>query len=404
MRAVPVLVLCTFALTACSPPEPTPEASSTSALGDGHGYVAGAEEVQEPPLHLLTLGTDDAVNQLDLSTEEWTEVGTVDGATDAATDGRFVFVSDAAAGLVTIVDSGMWTQSHGDHFHYYRASSRIVGSIQETGPATVSAGSSATGIFFPESGVGVMLDNAALGEGDIVETVRHNSVPHDGSIVQRGESTLVTTADAGKPSAVQVLGLDASVTNEADCTGAGLPITTSVGVAYPCADGVLLATTAEDGIRFERIDYPASSAPPATSFAARKGRPIVAGLAGDAGVWLLDSRQRALTLLQTEVPLRQVTAVDDAAGHIIGLTIDGRVTVLSADDGAVLATTEPLLPETLLTPDLLGGVDLVADAQRVYLNAPAERALFEIDFADSARVARTFATGNIPLFFAETGR
>lgn len=396
-------MLCALMVSGCTSPQPTP--TPTSAVGDGHGYVAGAEEVPEPPLHLLTLGADGAVGQLDLLSEEWAEIGAIDGATDVAADGRFVFASNEETGLVTVVDSGMWTQNHGDHFHYYRATPRIVGTVEGAGAATVSPGSQATGLFFPESGVGVMLDNAALGEGEIVETLRHNGEPHVGSIVQIGALTLVTTAEAGTASAVRVLSADGpAIGDDTACADAGQPITTSVGVAYPCADGALFATTAEDGIRIERIDYPTSSAPPATSFAAREGRPGAAGLAGDAGVWLLDTRQRTLTLLPTGAPLRQVTAVDDAAGHVIGLTVDGRVTVLSADGGAVLGTTEPLLPETLLDPGLLAGVNLVADAQRMYLNAPAERTLFEIDFADSARIARTFATANIPRFFAETGR
>jgi hypothetical protein len=71
-----------------------------------------------------------------------------------------------------------------------------------------------------------------------------------------------------------------------------------------------------------------------------------------------------------------------------------------------------LLPETLALgdptlladPSLLTGVELVADQQRAYLNAPAEHRLVEIDFADSARISRTFDTPAAPLRLAETGR
>ena len=49
-------------------------------------------------------------------------------------------------------------------------------------------------------------------------------------------------------------------------------------------------------------------------------------------------------------------------------------------------------------------MNLVADQQRAYLNGPAEDRLWEIDFADGARVAREFAPERSPLFFAETGR
>jgi len=47
---------------------------------------------------------------------------------------------------------------------------------------------------------------------------------------------------------------------------------------------------------------------------------------------------------------------------------------------------------------------LIADQQRAYLSAPAEQRLYEIDFADGARIARTFETPTAPQFVAETGR
>ncbi len=47
---------------------------------------------------------------------------------------------------------------------------------------------------------------------------------------------------------------------------------------------------------------------------------------------------------------------------------------------------------------------LIADQHRAYLSGPAEHRLFEIDYADGARVARTFDTTDAPAFVAETGR
>lgn len=97
----------------------------------------------------------------------------------------------------------------------------------------------------------------------------------------------------------------------------------------------------------------------------------------------------------------QVTAVDDEDDHVLALAQDGRVLVLDGADGALLAQTEPLAAESLaagLAPTL------VADQQRAYLSAPAERRLHEIDYADGARLARSFETASEPAFTAETGR
>ncbi|MCP2032166.1 hypothetical protein L1277_002265 [Okibacterium sp. HSC-33S16] len=399
--ALSTLLVGSVMLTACSTPEPSPV--PTSSIGDGHGFVVGAQEVAEPPLHLLTVSRNGAIDQMDLLDESWAEIGSFESVTDIVTDGRYVFASDAENGTVAIIDSGMWTRDHEDHFHYYRATPRVVGVVEGDGAATISPGSSATGIVFADSGDSVMLDNAALGDGDVVERFRLSDERHAGSLVQLGSFALRTTGEAEETS-VQVLSGDGDVTGaKAACADAGIPFTTSVGVAIPCAVDVLLASIDSDDIRFERIAYPTGDAPTATSFDAREGRPSPAGRAGDAGSWLLDTRARTLTLVPSEQPLLQVTAVSDDGGHILGLTIDGRVTVFSADRGAV-ATTKPLLPNTLAQPDLLAGVTLIADQQRAYLNAPAEHLLYEIDFADSARIARTFATENAPVFLAETGR
>lgn len=399
-----MLLVSVAVLTACAVPGVAPTPSPSSSIGDGHGFVAGAEEVAEPPLHLLTLGADGSVAQMDLVDESWTSIGGVDGISDIVTDGRFVFATDADSGTVTIIDSGMWTRDHEDHFHYYRGTPRIVGAIEGTGPATISPGASATGVFFAESGESVLLDNAALSEGDVVERFRIDGTPGPGSLVQFGSHALLVT---GSGTSSKVLALDAAgdalEDASAACADAGTPVTTPVGVAYPCTDGALLAIAADDGIRFERIPYPDAAAPPAHSFAAREGRPTVAGLAGDRGIWLLDTRERTMTFLPTDVSLLQVTAVDDEVGHVVALTVDGRITVLSAD-GTTLATTNPLLPVTIGDAALLSGVALVVDQQRAWVNAPGERLLHEIDFADSARIARSFPTESVPRFVAGTGR
>lgn len=93
--------------------------------------------------------------------------------------------------------------------------------------------------------------------------------------------------------------------------------------------------------------------------------------------------------------------MDDADETVLALAADGRVLVLDGSDGAVLAETAPLVADT--TADGSRPV-LIADQQRAYLSAPAERKLHEIDYADGARLARTFETATEPAFTAETGR
>jgi hypothetical protein len=393
---------------------PPPDAPTSSAVP--HGFVAGAAEMAEPQLHLATVTATGDVTLLDLLDGTESALGTLDGLTGVSTDGRFVFAAAAAAGTVSIVDTGVWTVDHEDHQHYYRAEPAPVGTITGAGSGVVSGGGSLTTVRFAETGTGIILDHADLGDGTLTELGRIQAEAGAGVLVPAGDRVIAGRTDApgtatNGAGAVQVLDRTGQpVTGQAaDCAELSGTITTRVGVVFGCADGALLATAgAHDGdVEFERIPYPepVAAAHRALSFDNRAGRPTVAAVAGDTGAWLLDTRERSWSRLSTDTPLLQVAAVDDSAGHVVALAADGRVIVLDAT-GTTLAATEPLLPGTLAAADpaTRAGVELTVDAGRAYLNAPLEGVVYEIDYADGARIARTFAISGEPRFLAETGR
>ena len=388
------------------------------STGDGHGEISGAAELAEPQLGLTTIDADGRVTHLDLLDERVTEIGEIAAPTAMHTDGRYLFAQTDDG--IEIVDSGVWTWDHVDHFHYYRANPRLLGSVEGDGTATVATSNlsttGGTGIFF-SSGEAVLLDTAALSKGDIEESFRVPAEPHAGMVVPVGSFALVTEPESGAVSETGAAGRVVGYTGDGeptglqeDCPDASGTITTRVGAVIGCRDGALLATVEDGELRVERIPYPDdSTAPAARAFANREGRPTVAGLAGttgEAGIWMLDTREKTWTLLPAPAPLVQVTAVDDDPEHLLALATDGRVLVLNGADGAVLAQTEPLVAASLAAGSsaTTAAPVLIADQQRAYLSAPAERLLYEIDFADRARIARTFETPTPPAFTAETGR
>ncbi|MBB3035905.1 hypothetical protein [Hoyosella altamirensis] len=418
LASIPVAVLAAV-LVACTPapdtPEPDPAADQTepTALGDGHGAIPGAQEVAEPQLHLLTIDPDGEIRHLDLLDESVATLGTVDGVEALTTEGRYAYAVRPDAGAVTVVDSGVWTWSHIDHFHYYRAEPSILGDVTGAGgPATVSANDAGAGIFFPDSGEAVVLAAGTLGEGSLEERFRITGAPHDGLVVPIGNRALVTEPDAdgftGRILALDELGEPLGAT--VDCADARGTITTVVGTVIGCRDGAVLATATDDGVEFEHIPYPTGDAPPSDEFRARKDRPTVAAVAGDSGdsgsssIWLLDTRNREWTLIDVGEPILQATAVANADDHLLALTAEGRVLVLSGETGELLAATDQLVAESVADPERRPGLELTADQQRAYINGPAEKKLFEIDFADDARIARVFDTDAEPKFVVETGR
>ena len=224
-------------------------------------------------------------------------------------------------------------------------------------------------------------------------------------IAPLGSFALVTQPDEGVAASVIVVDDhgDPVAGAGAACADARGTITTRVGVVIGCADGALLATLDSGEVLIERIPYPAdASAPRAVAFAGRDGRPTVAAAAGGEGIWLLDTRERSWMLLPTEEAVTAPTAVDDEAGHVLALSLDGRVLVVDGATGATFSRTEPLLAESVASGS--GEPAFVVDQHRAYLNAPAERLVHEIDFADGGRIARTFTMPSEPAFIAGTGR
>ncbi|QSB23867.1 YncE family protein [Curtobacterium sp. 24E2] len=375
-------------VTACSTAS-TPPADDASATTAPHGYVAGATESQEPQLGLLAVSATGETARHDLLTGETTDLDRVGAAEHSATDGRFLVTSDGDGDRTTIVDGGSWTVDHGDHTHYYAAEPRVVGTLEGGGPVQVHSSETMTTIAWPERGEAVVLDRAALGQGELDETARLDATV----LLPLGEHLVAAEGDT-----VRVLDGDGAQTGSTGtasaghaCTDPAGGIVTRAGAVVGCADGAVVVDDAGDA---SFVALPDDAERP-TAFAARSGRPTVAGLAGDTGFWLLDVRQGSWQHVPTERPLRVVVAVDDQDEHVVGVDDAGRVVVVTASTGKV-ATTDPLV-------DGDRAPLLQLDAQRAYVADPTTPVVHEVDFADGARVARTVELPFAPVAFAEVG-
>ncbi len=365
----------------------------------------------EPQLRLVVVGPDGSTTGVDLLTGGPVELPDLPAPTSVTTDGRYLFATSTSG--LTILDSGAWTVPHGDHAHYYLAESRLVGRI-DGGPRMRAASAlSQVAVVDPDSGAAVVLDGAALGSGSITPVGGVADVAADGQLVPYGPHLVETGASVrGAPADtvwITDIAGDPLPGNDIHCGAAAGTITSRVGVVVGCADGAVLAAAGpEPGAAptLEHIAYPTAvtDAERARDFGARKDRPVVAAVAGERGAWILDTRERAWTLLSTGTPLVAVTAVDDKDHTVVAVDRDGRILVLDADTGAVTGRSEPLLTTTIADPVLRDAVTIEVDAARAYINDPAGRRVLEIDHGDGGRVSREFRTSDIPMFLAEVGR
>lgn len=173
-RFLPLITVAVLTLPLASCAGPSTPGLTAPSSADGHGAIAGAEEVAEAQLGLTTIDAQGRVTHLDLLDESVTDIGTVAAPESMTTDGRYLF-ADTGDG-VEVVDSGVWTWDHVDHFHYYRTAPALLGAVGGDGSATVATTNSSTtggtGISFSGSGDAVLLDTEALSKGEIRELFR----------------------------------------------------------------------------------------------------------------------------------------------------------------------------------------------------------------------------------------
>jgi hypothetical protein len=297
--------------------------------GDG---PADAREVAAPALHLTTVSAQGAISHLDLANGSATDLGQIPPADTVTTDGRYLFA--AREGSVSIVDSGAWTWSHGDHFHYYSGAGRVIGEVRGDGVPTVVTGDRSIGIRFT-GGEAVLVKVAPLADGEIDELFRMPVDPGPGIVVPLAYGAWVTEAGADRDGLREVdeEGEPGALTA---CDDPGGTIATTVGVVVACTGGAVLAVDGRPA-RAEFVKAPGSH-PRLTvpEFTGRKGRPTVSALTGPHTLWLLDTRERRWRLLDGDVPLASAVAVGDNAGHIVAVGRDGEVLVLD-ETGRVLA-------------------------------------------------------------------
>ncbi|MCS3442766.1 hypothetical protein [Microbacterium phyllosphaerae] len=366
---------------------PAPASSPSLPPNDGVDG-GGAAEVASPALALVVAGENGELTLLDLETEERSPLTDAEAGVDAegaavTGGGRFLHVTrETVDGTsVDVIDSGRWTVPHGDHSHSFVGDVGMVGSVEGQGVADIRIGDSATAIRF---GADVtLIDHERLAEIEDAPRITLADTP-SGPVLPFSGHLLAATGDA-----VEILDSDGTATGiTAPCADATDADITRVGAVIACADGAVLVTREIGGaLAAEVIPYPAGSAP-ASDLAGRADRPDLAGVAGDQGALLLDSRAREWMLLATDTSLVRAAAIGDDDSRTVVIASDGTVRVLAAD-GSELARTEPLLAASVADPALRDRVQLLVDAQHAYVSDPATGAVHEIDHRDGS-VTRTF--------------
>ncbi|WP_443050306.1 hypothetical protein [Streptomyces sp. NBC_00286] len=377
-----------------SAPRKTPSASAP------HGYVSGAQEKAEQQSRLLLNDPRSGDTRvLDLITGKAHEGSRTAGSTELTTDGRFGYFH--TAGGTHVLDGGAWMVDHGDHVHYYRAAIRDVGELPG-GPGTRVRSDAAVTVVTDEDGRARTHRRAELEKGK-VGSARTLPGTHAGAVVPYAEHLLGVTDD-GKIAVYDREGKQAA-SPDARCGEVRGDAVTRRGMVLGCADGALLVREADGTFTAEKIPY-GSDVPEterATAFRHRPGSDTLTAPAGDRAVWVLDVTERTWTRVKTGSVVSANTAGEGSP--LIVLETDGALHGYDIATGKQVAKTKPLLtgaPETGTDGNVEPAVEV--DRSRAYLNDPKGKRVYEIDYNDNLRIARTFDLDIEPALMVETGR
>ncbi|MFE4670596.1 hypothetical protein ACFRI7_37180 [Streptomyces sp. NPDC056716] len=405
LSALLVTTLAAMLLTGCAHRTDTDKRNAepretSSASITPHGYVEGAQEAAEQQARLLLNdpgGGDTRV--LDLVTGEVHETAPVTDAVRIGTDGRFGYLHTART--THVLDGGAWTVDHGDHVHYYRAPIQDVGELPADHTAQVRGDATVT-VVTDAAGRAALYERAAL-EAAGIGDARALPGTYTGALVPYAEHLVGLAADAGGAARLVVLDREGArvVAPDAECAAPRGDAVTGRGVVLGCADGALLIDERDGVFTVEEIPYGAEvpEGERAGGFRGRPGSDTLTAPAGDDAVWVLDVGERTWTRVETGPVLAANTAGEGSP--LLVLESDGTLRGYDIGTGEQIARTEPLL-----TGEQGAGAAPVIDVDRsrAYVNDPYGKRVFEIDYNDSLRIARSFDLDIEPHLMAETGR
>ncbi|MEU3885292.1 hypothetical protein [Streptomyces sp. NPDC029041] len=387
--------------TSCASHDDTASAPEAAASASApHGYVEGAQEKAEQQSRLLlndpaTGGT----RVLDLITGKAHKVSRATGTTELTTDGRFGYFHTADG--IHVLDGGAWMVDHGDHVHYYRAAIRDVGRMPG-GPGTRVRSDAAVTAVTDEEGRSRIYRRAGLEQGE-VGTARTLPGTHAAAVVPYAEHLLGVTED-GKVTVYDREGKRAA-SPDARCEEMRGDAVTRRGVVLGCADGALLVREDDGAFTAEKIPYGSDvpEAERATAFRHRPGSDTLTAPAGKRAVWVLDVGERTWKRVKTGPVVSANTAGEGSV--LIVLETDGALHGYDITTAEQVSTTKRLVTGTSET-----GTDgavppaIEVDRSRAYLNDHKGKRVYEIDYNDNLRLARTFELDVEPVLMAETGR
>lgn len=382
--------LASGALVACG----TEGSPSPSSAPSASSSVPAATEVDGPSPR-LAMTYDGGVLVLDAGSGEVLLEEEIDGflRLNPAGDGRHVFVS--ATGGLTALDTGAWTEAHGDHGHSWATEPRLTGfTISAEEPGHVVPHHGRTTVFDDGTGQITAFDPADLADlaanGDAAPDLDtwQAEEAHHGVAVQDGHGNLLlTVGDEESRTGIKLITAAGNELASSDeCPGVHGEAFAGEVALFGCEDGVLLV----DGRTMTKIDAPDAYGRIGNQ-AGHDSSPYVLGdykvdadaeLERPTRVSIIDTRTASLRLVDLPASYSFRSLGRTPGGDALVLGTDGRLHVIDVEAAKVTAS----IPVTAKWREPLDwqqprpALEVVGDT--AYVTEPATKQVHVVDLGE----------------------
>jgi hypothetical protein len=174
--------------------------------------------------------------------------------------GRYVYAVQADAGAIAVVDTGIATESHGDHDDIKVTRPRLLPiSLSGPRPSHVSHDGARVAAFFDGDGTAQAFLERDLAGGKLRTLQRFETgAKHHGVAQPIGRQIALTVPPAGEglPNAVEVHAPGKPASLRMECPRLHGEGQTARYIAFGCADGVVIYETGRNALDARKVSYP----------------------------------------------------------------------------------------------------------------------------------------------------
>lgn len=384
--AVLTVVAATFAAACGGTPEADTTAADTTETTTTTAAAAPEVATAQPRFALTYDGGVLVVDE-----EELTVVDdfALDGFNrlSPAGDGRHVLIS--TEGGFRALDTGSWTEAHGDHGHHYAGTPTLTDlTFAAEKPGHVVPHAGVTALFDDGTGRIDMFDPADLASATELPALDSRTLPeaHHGVAVPMPDGgMLVTLGDSDKRTGVALLDENGTeVVRTEACPGVhGETVAADGVVAFGCEDGMVIFrdgtfTKASVPDPYGRIGNQAGS----------EDSPIVLGdyktdpdaeLERPERVALVDTRTASVRLVDLGTSYTFRSLGRGPAGEALVLGTDGNLHVIDPESGEIVRRIEVLEPWTEPDEWQAPRPALEVQGETAFVTDPATDSLYAVD-------------------------